>query len=356
MTRTQAPSMLGIPADRIGNPHHVEQDADLVLGARHDEPGWVETAFVSCWDDRSEVGLYLHIGRCPQDVELFWAQVLAFLPGGVVLVDRSWGRARDAQSLDTGNLRIVMDRPHQGWTVSYDGAAQLSSPREMARQVVGSGPARPLRFDVRMEAAGPIWDLYAARRLVEGVHTATRQDWAQGTHTQQAYRHQGTLIFEGVAHTLDGFAGNDHSSGPRHLAGIGGDLLLIGGWPGRVLHYTHTFTTDGTVVLDAASLFGPDGAHELVTVRMPYLTSTVGDPASFDITVTDRSGTESVVRADVVATASATLTDDNDNLNGVDRGGPDHLVLNESRLRLTLPDGAVGAAYLERGARLSSLS
>ena len=347
-------SRLGIPADRIGNPHQVDPGADTVLGPRHDIPDYGETAFISCWDDTSNAGLYLHIGRCPQDIELFWAQVLVYLPDQTVAVDRSFGRASDADTFDAGNLQVRFNGGNRGWSVAFDGAAQHSSPDHLARHFVGAGPARPLSFRIELRPAGPIWDLYAARRISDGAPQAATQDWAQGTHTQQALHHTGTLTYDGVTYPLNGMGANDHSSGPRHLHDIGGDLLLIAAWPDRVLHYTHTLRADGTVALDAASLIGPDNHHETVRVQLPYLESTLGEPTRFDIRVTDTSGRDTVIAAEVRATASLTLTDHNDNLNGVDPESND-LILNESRLRLTLPDGTRGAAYLERGRRSRAL-
>lgn len=347
-------SQLGLPPHRIGNPHRVDPAADTVLGPRHDIPGYGETAFISCWDDTSSAGLYLHIGRCPQDIELFWAQVVVHLPDHTVAVDRSFGRATDPDTFDTGNLRVRLNGGGQGWSVAFDGAAQRSTPDVLARHLVGAGPARPLSFRAELRPVGPVWDLYAARRLTDGAPQADMQSWAQGSHTQQAFHHTGTLTYDGTTYPLNGLAANDHSSGPRHLHDIGGDLLLIAAWPGHVLHHTHTFRTDGTIALNTASLIGPDDQHDTVQVRLPYLATALGDPTTFDVTVTNNSGRDTVINAEVQATVSLSLTDDNDNLNGVDPDSND-LILNESRLRLTLPDGTLGAGYLERGRRFREL-
>ncbi len=73
-------------------PFRVNPDADLLHGVPIDVPGgWSETMFFHIWSPAQEVGVFIHCGRWPDDPDLWWAQVIAMLPDGRLLVDRSWG-------------------------------------------------------------------------------------------------------------------------------------------------------------------------------------------------------------------------------------------------------------------------
>lgn len=67
---------LGIEPALIGNPHLVPDGMDQVIGARHDIPLYSETCFMTSWNPDNGVGLFLHAGRCRQDIELWSAHAL----------------------------------------------------------------------------------------------------------------------------------------------------------------------------------------------------------------------------------------------------------------------------------------
>ena len=62
------------------------------------------------------------------------------------------------------------------------------------------------------------------------------------------------------------------------------------------------------------------------------------------------------IRIELLHTLPLCLNDDGDNINGIDRDGPDLLVLAEARVRITLPDGTIGYAHLERSTQRSRLT
>ena len=53
---------------------------------------WSETHFWSAWNPDEGVGLFIHVGTTPEDPDLWWAQVVAYLPGGRLCVQRLWGQ------------------------------------------------------------------------------------------------------------------------------------------------------------------------------------------------------------------------------------------------------------------------
>ena len=345
-------SVLGLPAGEIGNPHGVPAEMDRVMALPRDIPdGYSETAFLTSWNPDAGVGLFLHVGRCQQDLDLWWAQTLAYLPGGRVAADRSYGRCADGNAVQTGNLRLEMTGQIGVWTAVFDGAAEISTPAVMATRPTGAGIARPMRFEFETEPAGPIWDLYAA------LGRGSSQDWAKGTHTQQVVRIAGRLSVDGVEYPLDGIAGNDHSSGPRSMANFGHHHFLIGAYPGGTIQAMSIFSMTGDALMESGSHAGADGAHHPVAlVDVPTITRLDEESGEFQATLVGADGTKTPIGIELLHTLPLCLNDDGDNINGIEQGGADLLVLAENRVRITLPDGTVGYAHLERSTLRSRLS
>ncbi|HTK61483.1 MAG TPA: hypothetical protein VL595_03870 [Pseudonocardia sp.] len=93
-----------------------------------------------------------------------------------------------------------MDNPLQGWSSTFDGAAEITTAELMTRHPSGSGVARPMRWDFHTEAAGPVWDMYAA----------------------------------------------------REMRNFGGRYFLVGALPGRALHTINIFGMDGSPLSSTA--------------------------------------------------------------------------------------------------------
>src|ERR1035441_6148416 len=72
---------------------------DLNVEPNHETEAWSETRWNGCWNPEQGVGLYTHMGRFRKDLEIWWAQTVAYLPDGRLAVDRSWGRTPDARSV-----------------------------------------------------------------------------------------------------------------------------------------------------------------------------------------------------------------------------------------------------------------
>jgi hypothetical protein len=324
---------------------------DRVLPLPPGVPGYNETAFLTSWSPDAGAGLFLHVGRCQQDLDMWWAQTLAYLPGGRIAADRSYGRSPAGTAVQTGNLLLEMTGEIGVWTATFDGAAEIATGATMAARPAGAGIARPMRFEFRTEPAGPIWDLYAA------LGRGSSQDWAKGTHTQQVVRITGRLIVDGAEYPLDGIAGNDHSSGPRSMTNFGHHHFLIGAYPGGTIQAMSVFSMTGDPLLESGSHVRSDGAHNpVMLVDVPVITRLDEASGEFVATLVEADGTKTPIRIELLHTMPLSLNHDGDNMNGVERDGPDLLVLAETRVRITLPDGTVGYAHLERSTQRSRLA
>ncbi|BCZ22092.1 hypothetical protein [Mycobacterium senriense] len=333
------------------NPFNVEPEMDLLHTAPADAPGWSETMFFHAWSPREKVGVFVHTGRWPSDLDLWWAQVIALLPNGELLVDRSWGRATDNRGPATGNLKVTCTTPLRSWRLHFDGAGAICDLSAMAAGPVGAGPARRLSFDLELEAAAPVWDLHGALGI-------DRLSWAS-FHHNQGFRTKGSLTAGSQRWDIDGVAIRDHSSGPRDVGQLGGlhFLLLVFPESGRVLNGLVNWRQDGRV--DHRTFCTQQaGVCEVGTdVRVTGLHSVAThEPRSMDVTLQRADHSSEVLKATWLHGYSLTYLQPNENINGVDVvTQPDPLVVTQSTVRVVAPDGEVGYGVIERDYRPSAL-
>jgi hypothetical protein len=342
----------GVAEDHYARCHNPDYDDYL----------WSETHFWSCWNADERVGFFIHTGVTPEDHDLWWAQVMLYLPDGRALADISWGRSPDRDGPRTGNFHArSMKLGH--FHLTYDGAGEISSTADMANRVVGGGHCMPFRFDVEIAPAMPVWDLFKAANLTE-------REWG-GTHHEQVHTCRGELQVggpKGRSYRLDGVTFRDHSIGRRDFSGLGGDHLFGGHFPdsGRSIQTLLMWNNTGGVEVRVASIW-EDGELELIgdvemtgvehgTTSPRSLTKLTGEPLEFDLTMVRRTGERVAVGCEVEHNVNMSNTDPNTNLNGIELGvGDKVLLLAESQLKLTWPDGEVGYGHLERGYRRNLL-
>lgn len=325
-------------------------ELDRVFVPQRDVPRWSETAWLGSWNPDSGVGLFLHIGRCQRDLDMWWAQTMVYLPDGRVAVDRSHGRPADPNTMGSGNLRLRIEEPGRSWSAAFDGAAELTTTEALAEGLVGSGPSQPMRFELRGEAVAPMWDLFAGRN----GHT---QDFAGGTHTQQAFEATGRVTIGDATYPLDGCAYRDHSSGTRDLQRFGTHHFVLIVFPDRVIHNIQVKMPDGTTMIDAGVVLHRDGGQLPVTgTELPVVSALPAEPTECDLVVSTPEGSETI-HVEALHAVNMCITDSGDNLNGVGwRLDEDMPVLVECAARYTATDGTVGYGHFERSVRRSMLS
>ncbi len=333
------------------DPHHYDQIATPDPG----DPDWSETHFWSVWNAAAGVGLFIHVGTDTEDKELWWAQVFAYLPGNMVVADRSWGRSLDRAGPTTGNFKARCIEPLRRWRIDFDGAGELVSRAEMATRLVGAGPAVPVSFQLELTATMPVWDLYKAVEI-------------QGTdigkvHHEQVMTGTGVLLVggqHGGEWSLAGCAFRDHSYGSRDVRPFGGDHLLGVYFPEsrRSLQALSFWDKTGKVQFRTASIHQGDQIEvipnmemtglELNAVRPTSLRDLTGNPTSFQMMLDTNRG-RVVLDGEVLHVINISLIDKNTNVNGSAINIPgDHLLLAESQVRMTWPDGDVGYGFFER--------
>jgi hypothetical protein len=341
------------PRRLVGDdPFGVDPALDLPHPVQTDVPGWSETAYVHVWNPEVGAGLFVHLGRWPDDPELWWAQAIALLPDGGLVVDRSWGRGGDERGPTTGTVSLHCVEPGHRWRLRVDGAGEPTTLARMAAGPVGAGRAVPFAADVELTALAPVWDLHAASGI-------TDLGWAAVHHTQ-GLRSTGHLRCGTTQWPLAGIAHRDHSSGPRSITDLGGLTFLLAVFPGdgRVVNGLVTLDRAGAAgraltgsqwpgTLGIGDTLGAPGLDDLATLEPRVGTVTRADP----------DGRPEELRVEVLHGYVLTLAEPNENLNGaVLDAGDDPLLVTQSTVQVTAPDGQVGYGVLERDRRRSLLS
>jgi hypothetical protein len=313
-------------------------------------PTWSETRWNGCWNPDAGVGLYLHMGRCRHDLDLWWAQTVAYLPGGRVAVDRSWGRQPDDLGVRTGPFALV-NGGDGTWSSQFDGALQLATLDQLARSPQGSGmPSLPVTWAVDAVPASPAWDLYGGR-------SSEKEVFAGDTHVQQAYTTTGTLTVGGETYPLDGVGYKDHSTGTRGWDGYGSHNFLLAVMPDWTMHAIMLHGPAG----EPRGPFGVvhrDGEQLAIEAfEMAVLSDVLEAETVHPVRIRLAGGEELHLTAERLHELPICINDLGDNVNGIDWDAALPVsVLQEAAARLTTADGEVGFSFFERGLRRELLT
>ncbi len=346
------------------NPFGIDIDHYKIMGVPpQGDAAWSETHYWAIWNPEQNIGVYVHMGVDEVDKYLWWAQVFAYLPNGIIVADRSWGRSEDRLGPRTGNFSAICTEPLKRWKLKFDGAGEVVSSDEMGRRLVGAGPAVPMSFEVDMVATMPIWDLYKAVDI--GTHKLG------GVHHEQVLVSTGTLTIGAAEYggtwRLDGTVSRDHSRGSRDLSQLGGDHLFGFYFPEskRSVQALIMWDAQGKVAIRAASI-GRGDELELTSdvettgtekdrAKPNGLMDSLGNPKTFTMTLGLNEG-RMVLQGEVLHTLQCSLIGSNTNVNGTAYSIPgDHLVTVECPVRMIWPDGEVGYGQMGRTYRFSLL-
>jgi hypothetical protein len=311
---------------------------------QYDITNWSETRWVGSWNPDARVGLYVHAGRCRGDLGLWWVQMVAYLPGGELVVDRSFHRGLAEPGEPGSGLWLRPDDDASDWSAAFDGAGEVTTTAKLAARTRGSGPTTPIRWHLDGKAASPPYS---------PLHgSAEDQASFAAHHMQRMAQVRGTMTVAGRTYALDGIGFTDHSSGPRTFTDHSGHLFINAIMPTESIYAMTLYNMDGTTKFSGGSVFVGDDETSVAKVTAPPPSDLHGAPEEFDLDVTDSAGDSRTFRVAVLGSAPLTMTNDNQNLIGIDwEVVEDTLVLTECLVRLTDADGNVGYGHLERAAR-----
>lgn len=315
-----------------------------VRALRRDVPAWSETVWFGCWNEADSVGLFVHAGRYRDNLDLWWVQSVAYLPDGALAVDRSWAHSPDRWNL-ASNVFAVRGRPDGSASSTFRGAPERLSSEQLAQHAGGAGASVTMEWEVDLRLMRDRW-------VMEGHG----EGWSD-THTQQHYLTAGTLSIDGNTFSLDGRGWGDHSSGPRNWEGFGGHILISVPFENDGLVGFAIRTPDGAAALTAGGVLAKDGAADAVmSIAGGRLENLLGAPQACELSVSTKSGRTLTWDVQVLHTFPATISELNDNVNGLDWRGPGNpLFTAECIARFTTSAGEVAYGHFERSVRRSKV-
>jgi len=335
-------------------------------------PNWSENLLFVMYNSGAGIAAWAHWSRVPARPQLWEAVLALYLPGGELLLHRSFGPgparspsgsdasdgsgvsdgsdgsdasdAADPGAASSGPLSFRCVEPLRRWSVRLDGMMRRTRTAEVTTGPLADGPWEPVRFEADFEGLAPTW---SARGLDD-------QEWADG-HLEQPGRITGTATVGGRDVVFDTHGFRDHSYGPRDYAKILGDAWLSGVFPsGRALLAIVVWTrTAGVPPYVVGFVDDSLGRHPVTGLRLPRLAGVDGSPTEFTAEVVTAAGT-AVVEVAMTHRTNYTL----DNPVGMTlgtRGGADELIAAEGPARLRW-DGEEADGWIERFLRRDQLA
>jgi hypothetical protein len=239
------------------------------------------------------------------------------------------------------------------WTLSYDGAGEPTSSEAMSSGYHGSGAYLPMQFSVQCNAVSPVWDLGAAVSGGEPVDVGSDAVW-MGRHQEQGFTTTGQLTVNGQTWDINGIAYRDHSWGARDMSDFSGDAFMCLVFPesGGVVQGLQTWNAAGELSLRTFYI-SEGGEMELMSEGFtPRADDLLGNPNDLTMKLRRAGGEEIVIHGRALHNAVICMTNPNVQCNGVPPDTSQSLLLNESPITFTWPDGEVGYGHTERGLRL----
>lgn len=332
---------------------HLPPEADLPLASPPPQPLWSENYLFALYDEREEIGLWLHLGTVPTDHHLWEDRIYVSLPDGSSLSMMAYHATKPEQAPAGSVMRFTCIEPFHRWRVTFDGFAWQTSDAAME---AGGEPRhrRRLRMDFEVECVSPAWDARSAQGSA-GQTGMAGQSWAK-EHYEQLVLARGTFELEGDVRRLQTTGWRDHSRGPRGQKSQdpwGGHV--IGGcvFPsGRKFVFSRYWRPDGVVSLAGGMHIDPDGVvHAVKVVDAPRLEALVLRDEHLPIHLCWDGGELATIMR---TSASIWIPRERKHLVGRDLHGRlnDMYVLNWGPVD---SGGETGYVYLERSAHLNAL-
>lgn len=320
---------------------------DMNRQPRRETPMWSETRWAGCYNPDQGVGLFLHAGRLRDNLDWWWAQTAIYLPDSRMAVERSWVRNPEDIGVKTASLDFRVER--EGWSARFDGIAELTSTDALGRAPRGSAaPSAPVAFEVTADSSRPWWDMFAG--------AAGKQDFGD-MHVEQMGQCKGALRVGKESYRLDGISYYDHSSGVRDWTHFHSHHFGLIAMPDYTLHLGRVYSSPTEGRKGGGVWFDRDGRKRWISrSEMPRQTDVYGAPQQFDWRLKVEGHGELTFGVEVLHSFPATITFENDNINGIDwEAQGDPLFVTECQVRVRAPDGAVGYGHIERSNRRSCL-
>ena len=328
-------------------------DAESVVQTPPTEPLWSENFLFALYDEKLNIGMWLHLGTVPTDWHLWEDRVYLALPDGGVLSMMAY-HATAAEQRPAGSvMTFTCVEAFRRWRISFDGFAWYTSEAVMD---AGGEPRfrRRLKIDLEVDCVSPVWSAHTSTGSA-GQKGMAGQSWAK-EHYEQLVCANGEISVDGNSYELSTTGWRDHSRGPRGRKSKdawGGHVIGGCQFPsGRQLVFSRYWRPDGVVSMTGGMFVDESGAtHAVTVIDAPELRELVLSGETLPINLQWDGG---AVELSMETVASIWIPRERKHIVGRDQYGTlnDMYVLNWGPVHW---DGETGYVYLERSAHLSAL-
>jgi hypothetical protein len=250
---------------------------------------YAENFMFAIYDPRVDVGMWLHLGTCPDDFGIWEDQVLITLPGDQGLLWMySYHRTPPASRPAGSSLSFRVIEPFQRGQLRFDGVGVRTPYAEMMSNRVRDGHKELFSFEIDIDAVAPAWDNHASAAGGKDRGDMKAQAWAS-EHYQQLYRARGVLKLQDRTLEIDTTGVRDHSRGQRGHAPdkFGGHNLWTATFPsGNAFGMQRMWLPDGSVTLNVAFVYIDGEFHHADVLDAPHYLQRIqlgGEPLSLQL-------------------------------------------------------------------------
>jgi hypothetical protein len=301
---------------------------------------WSENYCFDAFDRRSNVGVWMHLGRWSRQPALWREQTKIFLPDGSLVLWKTIGNRGEDSGPSSATLRFECLSPGQ-WELTFDGPGRHVTLDQLRAGALPDGALSRLQATLRFESSQPIWDLGT---------DADDQIWCT-SHYEQHGRVTGTVQVNGEAYTLDnGSAYRDHSRGPRNMKGMRRHVWIHGQTDDNQAFGLFYMQVEGQRGLSRGFWTPGDGTIEEIEVVDPPYADTISElSGTFTFGLRFPSGRKAVIESTPVNSVISSFGFPYEKLHGVSKDAT-HVSCHQST-QFTV-DGAPAAGFTERSFKL----
>jgi hypothetical protein len=237
---------------------------------------YAENFMLAGYDANCGIGLWLHLGTCPDDFGLWEDQVFLTLPDDEgILWMTAYHRTPPEKRPAGGSLAFRCLRPFEQWQVVFDGMLTHSPTAEMLSGRVRDGRRERVIFDFDTRSVAPAWDnnLSAGKGEKTSRGSMAEQAWAS-EHYQQLFSLRGELTIGDRHFSIDTTGVRDHSRGQRghDHSKWGGHNLWTAAFPsGRAFGMQRMWTPQQQISLNVGFVYLDGQFHHVDVIGEPCL-------------------------------------------------------------------------------------
>jgi hypothetical protein len=299
-----------------------------------------------------QFGVMCHIGAMPGDIKLWHNAFAIGCPDGSTLATKIVGRG-PLDGFGAHAVHSITLEPYKAWRVGFDGALRRYDPASLQAGPSTDGRHIPVRVELDIIAAHPVWDPGANAEHVGGDKGLFAS--MSKMHHEQALTCTGFIEIDGKRTAYQASGHRDHSFGPRDLSKLQRALWVNGtfetGW--SFLQFEGELS--GLPLMKRGGLFEGGKIIECLFDHQAELTSSAPEPRLFTMRMVIPGQADREIEVRVKGGANWTSVGPTEWCLGTLRGDPRNYLFTHYFAELSC-HGEKGHGFVDRGINTALLA